>query len=242
MDIDISHFSRKAQKRLKGEILSGYPLLLGLVAFLLICAIVQAPLIYVTVQHIRLNELSLPVILSGFLIVLMLCWPVLRWAYNKGLDLFKKKKLINGYFPKCYECNVLGNAEHACPNCGASLKVKYVDVPSLTLGEFTKQSIAYTFMTMLIIMPLAICSQSFIKTWQYRNSPLSMTTSDSGSRIKLNTAFCLGQKVKYQDSIGKIITIGIDHRCSIIYTLDVGGKKVFDVAELALQDVVFEKR
>lgn len=237
MDIDISHFSRKAQKRLKMEILSGYPLLIGLVTFLLLSVIVQAPLVYVTAQHIRLNELSLPAVLLGFSIVLMLWWPILRWAYNKGQDLFKKKKLINGYFPKCYECNVPGNAEHVCPECGESLKVKYVDVPSLTLGVFTRQSIAYTFMTMLIIIPLAICSQNFMKIWKYRNSPLSMITSSSGSLIKLNTAFFLGQKVKYQDSIGKIVAVGIDNRCSIIYTLDVGGKKVLDVPEFSIKKI-----
>ena len=234
MDIDISHFSKKALRLLRREIFNNYPLLLLVLAYILIMVAVFVPIVYFTIGNIRAKELTMPLTLLGCFVGLAFCWPIIRWRYDKGLEIFKRKKLANGYFPKCYECNCPGNEAHVCPKCGADLSVKYVEVPVNTLEQFKKQSLLTNIICLLLVFPLSLVTFKLSDAWRDRHTSLKMMTSTEGSFIKLYSKFSLGQKVGYQDSSGKIIAVGINDRFDIVYSLEVGGKKITGVEESML--------
>ncbi|MBN2643310.1 MAG: hypothetical protein JXR78_16785 [Victivallales bacterium] len=121
------------------------------------------------------------------------------------------------------------------------MKAKYLDIPLATLKATLFQRISTIFLFFAIYS--GIVAHEVIDAWISRNNPIkeffiTRGGSRNGNRINFRTEYYLGETVLHQGRRGKVVVVGVaDRPHEIVYTVDVDGKRIYDLKGSELSSV-----
>ncbi len=238
MDIDISHFSRKAKLRLYGTIARQNLFPLFWLFFIVFMLLGMGGTIYGISYVWECEYLTLPTLLISTILFFGIAFPVVRKIYFYYLTKFEEKLLKAGHFPKCYECNKKAGPDNKCPKCGQDLAIKSVAPSIVTLKQSMKMQGLSRYFTCIISMSIAFSVIGFMNAWKHRNENAIYFMRNT-CKIKTWIPFYLNQKVGYKGLPAWITAISTNHRKkggTIVYTIETSnGEKIEGVSGYELK-------
>jgi hypothetical protein len=119
--------------------------------------------------------------------------------------------------------------------CGTGLKVKYLNnTPVVLRTTFFQRGLTF-FLYVAIFVVVNIVTREAIDAWKSRNNPIkeffvTKGGSQNGNRINFRTEYYLGETVLHQGRRGKVVAVGVaDRPHEIVYTVEVDGKRIYDL-------------